>query len=287
MIKNRTTLSIMITTICLLSAICCIVGLLFQNNGESFEFISITNETVLIYGNGLYKNDSLSVVAQGKASDLVTLFLGIPLLAISAYIGLKGSFRGQILLTGTLSYFLYTFMSYTFLWHYNPLFILYVLLMSLSLFSLIICFTSFNLNELRHMFSDRLPIKKIGGFQIFVGFAIGLLWLGKIFESYTSGEPPKGLEHYTTLVIQAMDLGILVPVAFISGIELIRKKPIGYLLTSVVLVKSITMLTSITAMIISMLFSGLEVSIVELTLFPIINLLCIMSLASLMKNIQS
>lgn len=175
-------------------------------------------------------------------------------------------------------------MSYTFLWMYNSFFIIYVFLMSLSLFTFVLAMMSFNIESITSQFNKKLPVKFLGGFQIFIAFAIGMLWLGKIAQSVFEGKVPAGLEHYTTLVIQGMDLGIVVPAAFLSGILLIKKKPFGYLLSSVIIIKSITMLSAISAMILNQALNNVEMNIVEVLIFPFFNLLAIACLIILLKN---
>jgi hypothetical protein len=113
-----------------------------------------------------------------------------------------------------------------------------------------------------------------------------MLWLGKIVPSLISDTVPIGLEHYTTLVIQAMDLGIIVPVALLSAILLMKRRPFGYLLSSIVIIKGLTMLTAITAMIIGQILAGVEVGIVEMTIFPIINLIAIYCLVIVLRNVE-
>jgi len=277
----------MVLCIVILSVGTCLFGLLSGGGNGNYEFQSINNETVTINGTGLYKNDSVSATAQGKASDFVTLFMAVPLLLGSLYFTQKGSFRGKILLTGTLGYFLYTYISYTFLWMYNPLFIIYVAIMSLSLFAFIQAMTSFDLENIISNFKKQLPVKILGGFQIFIAFALAMLWLGKISPSIFQGLVPVGLEHYTTLVIQGMDLGFVVPAALLSGILLIKKRSLGYLLSSVIIVKSITMLTCISAMIVNMSREGVKMSMVEAMLFPMFNLLAVGCLILLLKNTMS
>lgn len=271
--KNRKIISILVILIGVLSLFSCILGLMNQDNTQTRDFLSITGETVKIYGSGLYKNDSLSVVAQGQASDFVTLFLAIPLLIFSLIKALKQSFKGSLLLIGTLAYFFYTYVSYTFLWTYNNLFIVYVALMSMSLFALILSIQTIDLNKLPSKFSNKLPLKLLSAYQFFIAVMIGMLWMGKIITSLLTNTPPIGLEHYTTLVIQAMDLGFVVPLAFLSGYLLLKKKPYGYLLTSIIVLKGISMLTSITAMILNMMISGIEVSLIELSIFIVLDIL--------------
>lgn len=285
--KYKKSINIIVILIALLSIIACFAGLFSGGGPGEYEFKSINNEVIKIYGTGLYKNDSVSVAAQGIAADFITLVMGIPLLLISLLFANKNSLRGRLLLTGTIGYFLYTYMSYTFLWMYNKFFILYVVLMSLSLYGFILSMMSFEVERISSNFKKSLPVKFLGGFQLFIAFAIAMLWLGKIAPSILQDAVPVGLEHYTTLVIQGMDLGIIVPTAVVSGILIIKRKPFGYLLSSVIILKGITMLTAISAMMINMAMHSVKMSIVEVIVFPMFTLLAVVSLIVLMKNITT
>jgi hypothetical protein len=178
-------------------------------------------------------------------------------------------------------------MSYVFLWFYNPFFIIYVVLMSLSLFSFVMLMMSISIDTIKEHFKETLPIRFIAIYQIAIGVLIALLWLGKIAPTILEGAVPEGLEHYTTLVIQGMDLGFVVPVAILSGILLLKRKPMGYVLTSVVAVKGFTMLLAISAMIINQLINGVSVNIVELVLFPLFNLFAIYVFIIFIRHIKA
>ncbi|NLM18792.1 MAG: hypothetical protein GX217_02060, partial [Clostridiaceae bacterium] len=126
--KYKKPISLLIGCIVVLSLVASLVGI-FSNAGPGvYEIVSFRGETIEIYGKGLYNYDSVSVAAQGIAQDIVTIVLGVPLLVVSLFLALRGSLKGRLLLTGTLGYFLYTYISYVFLWMYNPMFILYVIL---------------------------------------------------------------------------------------------------------------------------------------------------------------
>ncbi|WP_318508964.1 hypothetical protein [Bacillus sp. T3] len=112
------------------------------------------------------------------------------------------------------------------------------------------------------------------------------MWLGRIIPPLFNGEPTLGLEHYTTLVIQGIDLGIIVPVSMLGAVLLLKRKPFGFLLTSVLMVKMITLLSALTAMIIGQAIAGVEMSAAEMTIFPVFNLLAIYTLFLIMKNIR-
>jgi hypothetical protein len=65
-----------------------------------------------------------------------------------------------------------------------------------------------------------------------------------------------------------------------------KRKPFGYLLSSVIIMKGITMLTAITAMIIGQALSGVKMSFVEILMFPLFNLAVIYCMFLVMKNIH-
>jgi len=258
----------------------------FSNNivFENKTFQTINGETVTLYGKGLYYNDSISMVPQARAQDIVTLIIGIPLLIISLILLNKNSLKGRLLLTGTIGYFLYTYTSYSFLVSYNKFFLLYVALMSLSFFCFIINFTSNELKNLDVHFKQKFPKKYIGIFTIIVGAFICFLWLGMIIPSIDKA--PAVLEQYTTLVIQALDLGFIFPVSILSGVLLLLNKSLGYLLAPVVIVKGATLLLAVAMMAVFQVLSGVNISIIEMIMFPIFAIICIINLGIILKNIK-
>lgn len=285
--KYSKVLSVLVLCIIILSVFASVVGILSKEGPGEHEIISFRGDTIRIYGKGLYRTDSVSTAAQGIAQDVVTLLLGIPLLIISLILAQKSSLKGRLLLTGTLGYFLYTYISYVFLWMYNPLFIVYVLIMSSSFFAFTLSMMSFDVQKLSLCFNEKFPVKFLGGFQIFLAVALFLMWMGRIIPTLIDGITPIGLEHYTTLVIQGLDLGFIVPGALLSGILLIRRKPFGYLLSSVIIMKGFTMGAALSAMIIGQLIAGVQMSIIEVIIFPLISLIICYCMYLLLKNIDT
>ncbi len=284
--KNYKLIQILTLLIIALAIITTITGIFSADPEESYSFTSVRGEEIIIQGGGVYLYDSMSAASQAIAQDAVTLFIGIPLLIMALILVRKASLRGQLLLAGTLGYFLYTYISMTFLVNYNSFFLFYVALYSLSLFAFILTLGMIDLAELKKRVSNRLPRKSIAGFMLFVGVLLIVLWLGRILPSLIEGAIPYGLEHYTTLVIQAMDLGLVVPVAILAAILLLKAEAWGYLLSSVVLIKGFTLLLAIDAMIVNMLRHGIDISLVEAMVFPLLTLVNAWLVAVLLKNIS-
>lgn len=263
-----------------------VTAVLWQPAGVHFDFTTLRGETVQIQGGGLYRYDSVSVAAQGIAQDLVTLVLGIPLLLTAMGLTARGSLRGRVLLTGTLGYFLYTYTSIAMTAAYNELFLLYVVLFSLSLFAFILSFLAIDVATLSARVTTQFPRRTIAGVDLALGVLMALLWLGRIVPALLAGTPPFGLESYTTLVIQVMDLGLVVPAAILAGILVLRRVPFGYLLAAFVQVFGLTMGAAVTAMVIGQVLAGVPVSPVELVMFPTLALVNVVLLVLLLRSIS-
>lgn len=260
-------------------------GLFLQTEGASYDLTSYRGEVVTLQGHGLYRYDTVSTAAQEQATDLVTLALALPLLAIASWLALRGSLRGRLLLTGTLGYILYTYMSMSFLTAYNQLFLVYVALFSLSLFAFILSMLTYDLVALPDQFDARLPRRAIAGVLFAAGGFLLLAWLGRIAPTLTQGQIPP-LENTTTLVIQAMDLGLIVPLCALAGVLLLRRSAWGYLLASVAVMKMLTLGAAVSLMALNMLRVGAAISVVELLVFPGLTLMNLVVAVLLLRAVR-
>ena len=284
--KNQGAMRWLIPLIGLLALFAAATGLFDQTPGEPYAHTNHRGEEVMINGHGLYYFDTISSAAQQEGNDLITLTVGLPLLAISTLLAFRGSLRGRLALTGTLGFFLYTYMSMSVLSSYNALFLVYVALFSLSLYAFILSMMSFDLTDLPKHFSARLPRGWIAGLMFLVGGFLLLAWLGRIVPPLLQNQTPV-LDNTTTLVIQAMDLGMIVPLAILSGILLLRRSPWGYLLTSVTLMKGVTLGLAVSAMAINMAQKGVAENIGIMIPFFVITLLNFLAAAVLLKNVDA
>ncbi|GIV65503.1 MAG: hypothetical protein KatS3mg046_763 [Bellilinea sp.] len=269
----------------LLLALIAAGGGLFPAAGQPFTVVNFRGEEVTINARGLYYWDTLSSAAQMQANDAVTLFLALPLLTISFWLTQKGSLRGGLLMTGTLGFILYTYITMCFGAAYNPFFLIYVALFSLSLFAFVLSMLSFDVKTLPARFSQKLPRKWIAGLLLFVAAFLSLAWIGRIAQTFTPGAIPI-LENTTSMFIQAMDLGIVVPVCLLSAVLLLRRSSWGYLLASVGLVKFLTLGTAVSLMGLNMARVGVPISPVELIVFSSLALAGIITTFILLKNVM-
>lgn len=284
--KSGKQIYFLVIIIILISVLATSTGIFFRKGPGEYNYESIRGRTVTIYGHGLYRHMSAEVAIQGIAQDYITLFFGIPLLIIALIGTARGSLRCRFLLAGTLGYFFVTYLFYTTMGMYNIMFLGYVILLAASFFALILVLLSVVPAELPRLFTTGTPAKFAGGFLLFNAFAIALLWLSIIIPPLLDGSLyPEELEHYTTLIVQGLDLGLLLPMAGVSAWLLIRKKPLGFLFGTSYLIFLSLLMTALTAKLVAMAAQGVNV-VPAIFLIPVFNLTAVICSLLLLKSIK-
>lgn len=255
-------------------------------NSIAVALLAVFATTSGLFWKGLYMHDTVSGVAQMMGQDLITLIVAVPILLGSLYLISRGSLRGYLIWMGTMFYFLYSYASMSFLTSYNQLFLVYVVLFSISLYVFIYGLLSMDVKTIKKSVSPGVTIKIAGVFSIIMGLLLALMWLSMIIESLLTGTAPAALESYTTLVIQALDLGVLVPAAFIAGLLILKGKQWGYAIISILLVKVSLLGTAILSMILFMVRNGVSVAVVQVLLFGVVTVAGILIAIAFYKNIN-
>lgn len=284
--KNKKTVTVLVILIVLASITATTAGIFSGGGPGQYEYESIRGEKITIYGKGLYQHMSADVAIQGIAQDYITLFAGIPLLIISLLVSRKNSLRGKLILAGTLGYFLITYLFYLAMAMYNTMFLVYVFLLGTTFFAFLL--TVFSIHEsgiVRFIKSERL-VRNAGIFLIINAVMIALLWLGVVIPPLAGGTIiPGQVQHYTTLIVQGFDLGLLLPAAFVAGWSAIRGNHLGYLFTIIYLIFLSLLMTALVSKILFMASAGAEV-IPVIFIMPSIAVISIIFSTILLRNIR-
>lgn len=236
------------------------VGVFYRSGPGPREYETIRGDTVTTYGRGLYRHMSAEVAPQGIAQDVVTLLVAVPLLLIASGMAQRGSFRARFVLAGTLAYFVVTYLFYLMMAMYNPLFLAYVVVLSVSVFALALVLAQFEVATLPHRFAVTAPIRGVGVFLIVNALLIGMLWLSIVLPPLFSGAVvPREVEHYTTLVVQGLDLALLLPLSVLAGWLFLKRRPFGYLLAPIYIVFLSLLMVALAAKIVAMGILGYSV----------------------------
>lgn len=284
--KHKKPVTILVILIVLASIAATAAGIFSAGGPGKYEYESIRGEKITIYGKGLYQHMSADVAIQGIAQDYITLFAGVPLLIISLLVSRKNSLRGKLILAGTLGYFLVTYLFYLAMAMYNFMFIVYVFLLGTTFFAFML--TVFSIHEsgiVRFIKSERL-VRNGGIFLIINAVMIALLWLGVVIPPLADGTIiPGQVQHYTTLIVQGFDLGLLLPAAFVAGWSAIRGNHLGYLFTIIYLIFLSLLMTALVSKILFMASAGANV-IPVIFIMPSIAVISIIFSTILLRNIR-
>lgn len=284
--KSLSALKWLVLLIGIFSFFAAAMGLFYETPGQPYAITSFRGENVTINGHGLYYYDTVSSVAQMQGNDIISLVVGLPLLVLSSIFAIRGSLRGRLLLTGTLGFFLYTYMSMSMLTAYNVLFLVYVALFAMSLYAFILSMMTIDVTSLPQHFSPNLPRGWIAGVLFAVGAFLLIAWMGRVVPELLSPQIPAALENTTTRVIQAMDLALITPLAVLSGILLLRRRAWGYLLASVTILKGLTMALAVSTMAINMALKGVPDSLGIMIPFLVLTILTMVMAVVLIRSIH-
>lgn len=190
---------------------------------------------------GIYRDPAV-LVPQNVGTDLVTLCVVIPLLAIAAIAMRHGSLRARLLWLGALGYLVYAYGMYALGVHWNPLFLAYLTLFGLSFFALTIGLIGTDAPRVRDRTRGRAPVRSVAGYLIGIVVIVAGLWLAEEIGAVLRGSVPASVvqTETPTNIVHVFDLGIVLPAFVVAAVMLLRDRPWGYVLAGTLLVKAST-----------------------------------------------
>jgi hypothetical protein len=195
--------------------------------------------------------DPAVILPQNLATDLVTLVVGLPLLGGAALAMRTGSLRARVLWLAALGFLVYDYAMYALAVRWNRLFLVYVALLGLALFALIVGLAGTDPGPVRTALAGRAPVRSAVAYLVGVVVAVGATWLAEELRAAWTGTLPPTVQQFgtPTNMVHVLDLGIVFPAMGLAAVLLVRDRPWGYVLTSVLLVKAATIGLWVLAMI--------------------------------------
>lgn len=234
--------------------------------------LTVVATAVGLFVPGFYR-DAPALLPQVYGQDLLTLVVAVPALAASLYLAIRGSLRGYVVWLGVTGYLLYTYASYAFMTAFNELYLVYVALLWLTLFTFVGGMAGLDAPALKRAIGDG-PVRSCVAFQLLLAVLITLLWLSEVLPATLAGAPPPSVAEagLPTSVIYSLDLGIVVPAFVLSAGWLWRRRAWGYAFTAVLLVKIVTLGGAVLAMAFFMVRDGQPVPPAQIVIFGALTL---------------
>jgi hypothetical protein len=173
------------------------------------------------------------------AQDVITIIAGLVLL----FLGLKtnkADIKKQIVVMSLLAYLFYGYGIYVIERVYNPLYILYMAIFSLSFWAIVYGLVNIDQNVIRNIKLSRLVRYLSVGCLIFIALLFYSLWIGQLLPLMLTGEK---IEFTYSIFI--LDMVFVLPALIMSAILLIKKNALGLIFAPILFIKAFTLLFSV------------------------------------------
>ena len=225
------------------------LGVFWRGDGTFVPATSALGESYEVAVGGVYAGSARQLVAEGVGWDLFTLLVAVPILLIAALYVARGSFRGDLVAAGMLGYFLYMHLEYSVTWAFGAMFPLFVAICGLSLVGLVAISALIADAGVDDRFNQRFPRRSYAALTIGMALLLAVMWIGRIAEGLAASTAT--LHGETTMTVQALDLGLMVPISVIVAIAVLRRVAVGMVAAAAFGVTFVAMATAIAAMMVS------------------------------------
>lgn len=261
-------------------------GIFYRTKEPQIEHVTVRGDRATFQGSGLYRYDPDFLAREAIIWDVINLLIAVPLFAVGIFLSGRNSLRGRLLLAGLLMYLFYVYLMYATMMAFNPLFLVYVAIFSLSIVALAINLSKIDIGGLPQKFSERFPVRIFTGYMVLLAVMMIGLWVGRIIPMTLSNSLPPELTGLSTLESQALDLGLIAPIALSAAVLLWRNSPWGYLLTGIGITHGFMMFISIPAWIVVPLIMDGSVDAIEAIPFLILSFVGILLAVWFFRGIQ-
>ncbi len=201
-----------------------------------------------------YEAESGEWQVQCRSQDFINLIIVAPSFLIISVCSFYKKSYAHLLWAGCLLYIVYTYLIYCFDIHFNIFFILYCIILSLSTYLLFYFFYSYRARHIINTINLHV-VKIIAIYFLIMPVLFYIFWLSEIIPATINFTLPSSVREsgLFTNPVHVLDLSFLLPGIFITGIMLLQKKKLAFILAPAFLT----------------FFIFMDITIITLTLFMI------------------
>jgi hypothetical protein len=267
--RPETLLALLCGAIAVLGGVVAAIGVFDRGDGSVAAVVSIRGVAFDMATTGVYAYNSQRVVAEGVGWDVVTLLIAAPALLIGAWLVARGSFRGRLFTLGVLGYFVYQYLEYSVTWAFGPLFLAFVVLYGASLVAIVGIVALVAREGVAGRFSDDFPRVGWTVLSVTMSLLLVFLWLSRIRLALDGDLSTAGLTSETTMTVQALDLGLVVPALSLSAVLAWRRSAGGYAFVASLSIMFVGMAGAIVAMLLSAAIVEGTTEVVPIAIFGV------------------
>jgi hypothetical protein len=250
--------------------------------------VAVAASALGVFFPGIFRDPAMTV-GNARGTSVVILVIAVPTLVVSMILTARGSLRAQIVWLGALAYVLYNSVFFAFATTFNVLFLAYVAMFSLALWSLVALLVRVDVDGLRAHFAPSTPVRAIALYLLIIATLFAVVWLRDILPATFANVRPAGLEGTKMLTspVQVLDLSITLPLCVLAGVWLWQRRSWGYLLAGVLLTMLVIESASIAT---DQVFGHLHdptASLGAVPLFVVLTLIGLVPTVALLCNLRS
>lgn len=219
----------------------------------------------------VYPTDEL--VLSFLITDGFTLIVALPILLVSMWLARRGRLIGLLCWPGALFYVLYIHVVHLIGVPFNLLFLPYLLLVTLSAYTIIGLIASIDAAGVRTRLSGHVPAKAAGGIVTILS-ALFLVQLVPAVVMALTGQSPVKVSEIALWIADST----LAPAWLIGGILLWRREALGYVAgAGLLLVYTVLFLGTLPVMLFPAFYSDAPVDAAGLAIMAMLGLICLVT----------
>jgi hypothetical protein len=233
----------------------------------------------IFFGSTIYPTDEL--FSNFISNDVVNLIIGIPIILASIFLTQRSKLIGLLFWPGALLFVIYNYLIYVLAIPLNWVFLLYLTLIALSVYTIISLTTSIDGTKIQQQLTGVVHERISGVILVAMGFLFMLQASGAMIDAFINQIQITGLEF----AVHVADFSIS-PVLVIGGILLWRRKEFGYVSGLGLLFQaSMLFIGLIVFLIIQPLLTQMPFLSVDILVVSIMGLICFIPLTLFIRGV--
>jgi hypothetical protein len=240
--------------------------------------LAFTSVLGIFFGSTIYPTDEL--YNNFISNDVVNLIIGLPIILASIILTSQGKLIGILFWPGALLFVIYNYLIYVLAMPLNWIFLLYLTLITSSVYTIISLATSIDGTKIQQHLTGVVH-ERISGLIL---VAMGLLFMlqagGAMFDAFINQIQLTGLDF----AVHVADFSIS-PILVIGGLQLWRRKEFGYASGLGLLFQaSMLFIGLIVFLIIQPLLTQTTFLLVDILVISIMGLICFIPLSLFIRG---
>jgi len=189
-----------------------------------------------------YARETAAWAVQAVGQDNANLVV-VAILLVTTYFVWNHSLRGYLVWLGAHLYLVYAFAIYAFAVHFQFLFLAYVAVLGLSVYTFFGGLMAARPDTLAPALAGNPRARMASALLFVIGVLFAALWLSEIVPNLVAGTIPPSLAETAlpTNPVYVLDLALLLPGMIVTAVLLWRQRFTGYLMAVPLLIFAITM----------------------------------------------